>query len=139
MQSNVEEIIDVEFEISGEKFIPLEELDNGVYVNHSLNVFNDKLYHQTLKTIHDIIFKNLWELISIEKLKSILENKLSFLDLVKVKLDFNSKAVLDSKYKGKYYVEREILYCWIYYNEKDSLKTFRFILDISNGEIKYLK
>jgi hypothetical protein len=112
---------DLEFEISGEKFGDFELKEN---------IFSEIKHFEIAKTIHKIIFKNIWEIVSIKKLEYQIIKKLNFIDLIKVKLDFSEK------YNGCFTDE---LFGWIYYNEDEKIKSFRFILDISTGEIKYLK
>jgi hypothetical protein len=142
--------VDIEFEISGEK---LEELDFPT-------CYHPHVYDETLRKInievHNIILKQAWSITSIEKLKNQIIKKLDFVDLVKVKLDFGERQKLDgcswTDFSGvpqsNYLVTRNIealqhiftenLFGWVYYNENEELKTFRFILNIANGEIKYL-
>ena len=97
--------------------------------------------------IHKIIMKSAWEIVSLEELRCQLIKNLHFIDLVKIKLDFGEKST--TRASGYVDVVNAIenlpeklsdkLFCWIYYNEEEQLKTFRFILNISTGEIKYLK
>ena len=86
--------------------------------------------------IHLIILKSAWELVSIDKLRSQIVKQLTFIDLVKVKLDFGENL------HGSYWISEDNLtnnlFGWVYYNENDNLKMLRFILNISTGEVKYL-
>lgn len=139
IQNNISSIIDLEFEISGEKLSELEWSD--IY-------FLNKTQSEMAHAIHKIIMKNAWEIVSLEELRCQLIKNLHFIDLVKIKLDFSEKEDLTScscNWNANNNIEAisEILtnklFAWIYYNEEDQLKTFSFILDISTGGIKYLK
>lgn len=158
MQNNISPSIDLEFEISGKK---LDELNLSTI--HRFDENTSKI----VQAIHNVILKKAFEITSLSDLKSDLEKSLSFVDLVKIKLDFSEQPdtlnfIVDSSsiYMNKACVteasawianndleiKEEIkntlltdnLFGWVYYNEDDALKTFRFILDVSTGEIKYL-
>lgn len=151
MQNKVESIkehnvIDFEFEISGEKFA---ELDWNKLVK--LKTSN----HEAAIAVEKTLMKTFWEITSLEELKEKLYKNLSFLDLIKIKLEFGEKSFIKNKsghinFPTKYTdtvfnaIENvpktfsEKLFGWIYYKNKDeNLETFRFIINIDNGEIKY--
>lgn len=134
--------VDLEFEISGEKLSELEWKEVNFLQESDLEIAH---------SIHKVLLKNAWEIISLEELKCQIIKNLHFIDLIKVKLDFSEIGgrIEQVSYFNKLSPYNTIenlpnilsnnLFGWVYYNEKDNLKTFRFILDISNGEIKYLK
>ena len=73
-QNNISSIIDLEFEISGEK---LSELEHGDIF------FLEKIQFDMAHAIHRIILKNAWEIVSLEELRCQLIKNLHFVDLVK--------------------------------------------------------
>ena len=128
-QNNAVPIIDLEFEICGEKISELEWDDTH---------FLDKTQSEMTHAIHKIIMKSAWEIVSLEELRCQLIKNLHFVDLIKVKLDFSEKSnttkFLDlSNRIGIYSVFDTIstlpeklsnnLFCYIYYNEEEKLKT----------------
>jgi hypothetical protein len=143
MQNNS---FDLEFEISGEQ---LDDLDWHIIYN--LNPTEKEI----ATSVHKIILKNAWEIISLEELRCQLIKNLYFIDLIKVKLDFGEahppkpdKSIFRNTFFDKIYyntieslpfILSDNLFGWIYFKENEKIKTFRFILDISTGEIKYLK
>lgn len=139
MENNDLSTIDLEFEISGEK---IEEFNYGLTKN--LNQKETKIAQE----IHKIIFKKAWEIATIEELKAKIIKQIDFIDLVKIKLEFGefkNNSYSSSLHSFFYSTANKLpeilsneLFCWIYYNEDEVLKTFRFILNISNGEIKFL-
>ncbi len=142
MQSNDLEF-DLEFEISGEKLGELES-DTIKYLTQKEN--------EIAQAVHKVIMKKAWEIVSLEELKCQIIKNLHFIDLIKIKMDFSEKSPIRSKkhlcvcnsltpfntIEQLPDVLTNDLFAWIYYNEDDELKTFRFILNVSNGEIKYL-
>lgn len=145
MQNNIIPI-GLEFEISGEKL--------GEFEWSQINFLSEKEF-EIGKAVHNVILKKAWEIISLEELRCALIKSLHFIDLIKIKLDFSENPPLRTKFKsGICICETALsplntienlpnilsdnLFGWIYYNDDDTLKTFRFILDISTGEIKYL-
>ena len=141
---STEVVLDLEFEISGEGFAELEWSDLKLLKNKN---------HEVAIAIEKTLMRNFWEITSLEKLKSKLRKNLNFLDLTKIKLDFSEKQPNRSGFfmGAQTYsstiinaIERipEILtnklFGWIYYtNEDESIETFRFIVNIETGEIKY--
>lgn len=158
MPNNILPSVDLDFEISGEK---LDELNLS-----TIRYFDEKT-SEIVKAVHEVILKKAFEITSLNDLKNNLEKSLFFIDLVKIKLDFSEKSDtlnfindsisiyfnsnclietpkwisnddLEIKEEIKNKLLTNNLFGWIYYNEDDTLKTFRFILNISTGEIKYL-
>jgi len=142
MQNNLLDCpVDLEFEISGEKLTELEW-------THIPSL--DSICKEIAHAIHRIILKKAWEIVSIEELKCQIIKNLNFIDLIKVKLEFSGKSgrveqFRDNEKLNAYNTISDLptvlsnnLFGWVYYNENDTLKTFRFILNISTGEIKYL-
>ena len=141
MQNNYP--IDLEFEISGEK---LWDFD------YSLVKFSDPKKIEIAKTIHSIILNKAWGLTSIEKLKCQIGEKLNFVDLVKIKLDFSETTIPKYNRKGLIIGAYSVfnaaenlpeqlsddLFGWVYYNENEKLEMLSFMLNISTGEIKFL-
>jgi len=132
MQNNNPSIIDLEFEISGEKLGELEL--------ETVNSLGPKSL-EIAQAIHKVILKNAWEIVSLEKLKCQIIKNLHFIDLVKIKMDFSEIGDILTPFNTIETLPNVLtdnLFGWICYNEDDVLKMFRFILDISTGEIKYL-
>lgn len=125
MQNNISSVMDIEFEISGEKLYELE-WDN---IRH-LKQKEKKI----AQVIHEVILKKAWDIISLEELKCQIIKNLHFIDLIKVKLDFSEKYNSSSTVG----IFTNDLFGWVYYNEDEKIKTFRFVLNVSTGEIKYL-
>lgn len=154
MQSKVfekpyETTVDFEFEISGDKFSELdwEQLCMIKPKNHEIAIAIDRT-----------LMKSLWEIVSLEELKTTIIKNLSFLNLVKVKLDFDEKPLPRYPKHGGIFIPyvsvginnalnaiesipesfSEKLFGWVYYKDKnDNLETFRFTINIETGEIKY--
>ena len=132
---------DLEFEMSGEQFEELnwEKLRKLKEDNHEVAI-----------AIEKTLMNNFWEIISLEELKTQLHKNLSFLDLVKIKLDFGEKGYQPKScyHQGISLAFNAIenlpniltnkLFGWIYYKDKkDKLSTFRFSINIDTGAIKY--
>ena len=125
--------VNYEFEISGDNFTELQWKD--------LVMLKPK-NHEVAIAIEKTLMKKMWEIVSTEEVKKSLQKNLKFLDLVKIKLDFGEYKQ-ESKGNSIFYVGNRIsltdkLFGWVYYNdENEILETFRFTLNINNGEIKY--
>jgi 4-amino-4-deoxy-L-arabinose transferase-like glycosyltransferase len=131
--------IDYEFEMSGEKF---SEIDWS-----QLRFLKPK-NHEIAIAVESSLMKNLWEITSVRELKDSIENNLSFVNFVKIKLDFAEKSRAGYPGVGIWSVFNatetipltfsDKLFGWIYYKDKDDkLETFRFIINIDTGEVKY--
>lgn len=148
-EKSYESSVDFEFEISGEKFSELEweQLCRLKPKNHEVAIAIDRT-----------LMKNLWEIVSLEELKTSLIKNLSFLNLVKVKLDFGEKSYPRCHKHGGIFIPyhsvgiynvfnaiesvpasfSDKLFGWVYYKDKDdNLETFRFTINIETGEVKY--
>jgi hypothetical protein len=154
MQNNVcesacETSVDFEFEMSGEEFSELEW--------EQLRMLKTK-NHEVAIAVEKTLMKNLWETVSLKELKTTLIKNLSFLNLVKVKLDFGEDRSTSLHQQEGVFIHRgdvgiygainaiktipatfsDNLFGWVYYKDKnDDLETFRFIINIETGKTKY--
>jgi len=94
MQNNNPSIIDLEFEISGEKLGELEW--------ETVNYLGPKSL-EIAQAIHKVILKKAWEIVSLEELRCQIIKNLHFIDLVKIKMDFSEKGPIRSK-RGCFYI-----------------------------------
>jgi len=125
------DIIDYEFEISGENY---SELDYSVLAGLH------KRSHEIAISVDRVLMKSFWEIITLKNLRLKIKEKLNFIDLVKIKLDFGEKSSKSTLFSisASHNISNE-LFGWVYYNDdKENLQTFRFIVNIESGGIKYL-
>lgn len=128
MQNSISHATDLEFEISGEQ---IDELKYGD------TYFLSKIGKKMASSIHKIIFKMAWDVVSLNEITNKITEELSCYDLEKVIVRFGSSDVCPmSLYTED--VPTSKLFGWVYYKEDDKLETFRFALNVSNGNIKFL-
>ena len=85
MQNSTFPIIDIEFEISGQKLDEFRWDSFPFLKGGELEI---------AQAIHKVILKNAWELMSLEELRCQIIKSLHFIDLIKIKMDFSEKTFL---------------------------------------------
>jgi len=103
-------------------------------------------------TVEKILFSKLETLTSVESLKAILKEKLNFINIEKIVINFPDKSgtyTNNKKNHGRTELTNNSVYNnilnldnrlfgFIYYNdEEEKLQTFRFIINTETGSVKY--